>query len=49
MNHLEDVAPLGVRCALAAWGYNSERERARARALGFAVCDLAGAEAALFG
>ncbi|MCA9511879.1 MAG: HAD family hydrolase [Myxococcales bacterium] len=49
VNHLEDVAPLGVRCALAAWGYNSERERARARALGFAVCDLAGAEAALFG
>jgi len=48
LNHLEDVAPLGVRCALAAWGYNAERERARASALGFAVCDLADADRILF-
>ena len=27
LNHLETVAPLGVRCVLAAWGYNGERER----------------------
>jgi phosphoglycolate phosphatase-like HAD superfamily hydrolase len=26
VNHLDAVAPLGVRCALATWGYNSERE-----------------------
>lgn len=39
VNHLERVADLGVRCALAGWGYNGERERARARALGFAVLE----------
>jgi phosphoglycolate phosphatase-like HAD superfamily hydrolase len=40
LNHLERVAPLGVRCVLASWGYNSERERSLARALRFAVCSL---------
>ena len=49
VNHLESVAPLGVRCALAAWGYNGPRERSRARALGFLVCRLEDAEAQLFG
>jgi phosphoglycolate phosphatase-like HAD superfamily hydrolase len=49
VNHLESVAPLGVRCALAAWGYNGPRERERARALGFLVCRLEDAEAQLFG
>ena len=49
VNHLESVAPLGVRCALAAWGYNGDRERNRARALGFLVCRLEDAEAQLFG
>jgi phosphoglycolate phosphatase-like HAD superfamily hydrolase len=49
VNHLESVAPLGVRCALAAWGYNGERERDRARALGFLVCRLEDVEAQLFG
>ena len=48
LNHLESVAPLGVRCVLAAWGYNGERERRRARALGFAVATLDNAEALLF-
>lgn len=49
VNHLESVAPLGVRCALAAWGYNGEPERARARSLGFQVCRLEDVEAQLFG
>jgi phosphoglycolate phosphatase-like HAD superfamily hydrolase len=46
--HLSDAAPLGVRCALAAWGYNGERERARARARGFLVCTLSDVEAQLW-
>jgi phosphoglycolate phosphatase-like HAD superfamily hydrolase len=48
LNHLESVAPLGVRCVLAAWGYNGPREQRRARELGFLVCGLADAEARLF-
>ena len=40
VNHLDDVAGLGVRCALASWGYNGPREQARARELGFLVCGL---------
>ena len=49
LNHLEDVARLGVRCALAAWGYNGARERGRARERGFLVCAAADAEPQLFG
>ena len=49
VNHLEDVAPLGVRCALAAWGYNGPREAARARELGYAVCEIAEARHILLG
>jgi phosphoglycolate phosphatase-like HAD superfamily hydrolase len=49
VNHLEDVAPLGVRCALAAWGYNGEREHVEARAAGIPVCTLDAAEPLLFG
>ncbi len=49
LNHLEDVSPLGVRCALSGWGYNGERERRSAAERGFLVVDLAGAEAGLFG
>jgi phosphoglycolate phosphatase-like HAD superfamily hydrolase len=49
VNHLEAVASLGVRCALAAWGYNGERERARARDAGIAVCSFEDAEQVLFG
>jgi hypothetical protein len=48
VNHLESVAPLGVRCALAAWGYNGPREHGRARELGFLVCTLDDVEAQLF-
>jgi phosphoglycolate phosphatase-like HAD superfamily hydrolase len=49
LNHLEDVASLGVRCVLAAWGYNGERERRLARRAGHLVCSLADAEEKLFG
>lgn len=48
VNHLEDVALLGVRCALAGWGYNGEREHVRARECGFAVCSLGDVEHVLF-
>jgi phosphoglycolate phosphatase-like HAD superfamily hydrolase len=48
LNHLEDVSGLGVRCVLAGWGYNGDRERRRALAQGFLVSDLAGAEEHLF-
>jgi len=49
LNHLRDVAPLGVRCVLAGWGHNSEREHRQARELGFAVATLETAEELLFG
>jgi phosphoglycolate phosphatase-like HAD superfamily hydrolase len=49
VNHLEDVSDLGVRCALAAWGYNSAREHEQAAARGYLVCELGNAEALLFG
>jgi phosphoglycolate phosphatase-like HAD superfamily hydrolase len=49
VNHLDHVAPLGVRCALAAWGYNGPREHGLARARGYLVCTLADAERQLFG
>jgi len=48
VNHLERVAPLGVRPVLAGWGHNSTREHARAVQLGFAVAGLDTAEAVLF-
>lgn len=47
VNHLVDVAPLGVRPVLAGWGYNAERERREARSRGFAVATLGTAEAVL--
>ena len=40
VNHLEAVAPLGVTCVLADWGFNSDREQQRARQLGFEVLSL---------
>jgi hypothetical protein len=43
------VAGLGVRCALAAWGYNGEREIELARQRGYRVCTLENAEQQLFG
>jgi phosphoglycolate phosphatase-like HAD superfamily hydrolase len=49
VNHLLEAAPLGVRCALAAWGYNGAREESEAREAGFLVCTLEDAEALLFG
>ncbi len=49
VNHLEDVAALGARCVLAAWGYNGPREHRVAEAQGFLVCDLDDFEPALFG
>ena len=48
VNHLDAVAPLGVRCGLAAWGYNGEREVALARARGYLVLGLDDVEAQLF-
>ena len=47
LNHLETVAPLGVRCVLAAWGYNGRREWDLARRRGFAVCNLDDVETVL--
>jgi phosphoglycolate phosphatase-like HAD superfamily hydrolase len=49
VNHLDTVAPLGVRCALAAWGYNDRREHALAAGRGYLVCHLDDVELQLFG
>ncbi len=49
VNHLDGVAPLGVRCALAAWGYNGAREHRLARERGYLVCHLEDVEQRLFG
>jgi len=49
LRHLEAVAPLGVRCVLAAWGYNGERERTAAAAAGHLVCAAAEFEATVLG
>ncbi len=48
VNHLDVVAPLGVRCALAAWGYNGPREHRLARQRGYLLCGLADVEPQLF-
>jgi phosphoglycolate phosphatase-like HAD superfamily hydrolase len=40
LNHLVKVAALGVRCVLAGWGFNSDREHVAARRLGFDVAHL---------
>ena len=48
VNHLDAVAPLGVRCALAAWGYNSRREHELAAGRGYLVCRLEDVERQLF-
>ncbi len=49
VNHLDTVAKLGVRCGLAAWGYNGEREWAQARDRGHIILELDGLESQLFG
>jgi phosphoglycolate phosphatase-like HAD superfamily hydrolase len=48
VNHLADVGRLGVRCALAAWGFNGPREAEQARSAGYLVCSLADVERQLF-
>jgi phosphoglycolate phosphatase-like HAD superfamily hydrolase len=48
VNHLDDVARLGVRCVLATWGFNGPRETALARAAGHLVCTLDDVEAQIF-
>ena len=48
VNHLEDVATLGARCVLAAWGYNGAREWKLAEAQGFLVCRIEDFEAKVF-
>ena len=40
VNHLDAVAGLGVRCALAAWGYNGPREHRLAAERGYLVLTL---------
>jgi phosphoglycolate phosphatase-like HAD superfamily hydrolase len=40
VNHLDAVAPLGVRCVLAGWGYNGPREEQLARSRGYPVAAL---------
>jgi len=49
VNHLDSVSRLGVRCALATWGYNGERERRLACERGYLVLDLERVEEQLFG
>ena len=49
VSHLQKVAHLGVRCVLAGWGDNGEREHEEAGRDGFAVADLENAESILFG
>jgi phosphoglycolate phosphatase-like HAD superfamily hydrolase len=48
VNHLDDVAGMGVSCVLAAWGYNGEREHRLARTSGHRVCTLSDFEEQLF-
>ncbi len=48
LNHLESVAPLGVRPVLAAWGFNTPREHSLARDNGIAVANFADAEQVLY-
>ncbi|MBW2242307.1 MAG: HAD family hydrolase [Deltaproteobacteria bacterium] len=48
LNHLASVASLGVRCALASWGYNGEREVRAARSQGHQVLRLESLESDLF-
>jgi len=40
LNHLVKVANLGVRCVLAGWGFNTDREQLAASRLGFDVAQL---------
>jgi phosphoglycolate phosphatase-like HAD superfamily hydrolase len=49
VNHLDSVAALGVRCGLAAWGYNGDRERSLARDAGHMILEIDDLERQLFG
>jgi phosphoglycolate phosphatase-like HAD superfamily hydrolase len=49
VNHLDSVSRLSVRCALASWGYNGEREWRLAESRGYPVLDLERVDAQLFG
>ena len=49
VNHLETVAPLGVRPVLAGWGFNTPREHDLARECGFEVANIADVERVLYG
>jgi phosphoglycolate phosphatase-like HAD superfamily hydrolase len=49
VNHLETVAPLGVRPILAGWGFNTPREHELAVARGFKVANTDDAETVLYG
>jgi phosphoglycolate phosphatase-like HAD superfamily hydrolase len=49
LNHLDNVSGLGVRCGLAAWGYNGRREWQAAERAGHLVLHLDDLEAQLFG
>jgi hypothetical protein len=48
VNHLDSVAPLGVRCALATWGYNGAREQERAIRRKYLMLTLENVESRLF-
>jgi phosphoglycolate phosphatase-like HAD superfamily hydrolase len=48
VSHLDEVGRLGVRCALATWGFNGPREEARARVAGHLALTLDDAEQQLF-
>jgi phosphoglycolate phosphatase-like HAD superfamily hydrolase len=49
VSHLDQAAALGVRCGLAAWGYNGRREWDAALRTGHLVLRLGDLEAQLFG
>ena len=48
VNHLDAVAALGVRGALAGWGYNGPREHRLARECGYLLLSFENAETRLF-
>jgi phosphoglycolate phosphatase-like HAD superfamily hydrolase len=49
LNHLDSVAPLGVRCGLATWGYNGVREQELAIRRRYLMLTLEDVESKLFG
>lgn len=49
VNHLQDVAPLGVRPVLASWGFNTPREHDLAKKHSIAIANIDDAETVIFG